>query len=151
MKLTCVWYIFKFIFKFVLFLNLFCLSCQTMKESMKEQRVKEKETNKNKSYSIAKNNLQGVIYACKKTLNFGTPTFLFPSIHKHLILGEAHTTLGRPDLAFRRDNFRIFFQNFNNEINNSICLNKDLLLRVLVPFSKIKNVLSSFSFWIYMY
>ena len=116
-----------------------------MKESMKEQRVKEKETNKNKSYSIAKNNLQGVIYACKKT-HFETPTFLFPSIHEHLILGEAHTTLGRPDLAFRRDNFRIFFQNFNNEINNSICLNKDLLLRVLVPFSKIKNVLSSFSF-----
>ena len=35
--------------------------------------------------------------------------------------------------------------------HGNVCLNKDLQLRVLVPLLKIKNVLSYFSFWMYIY
>ena len=34
---------------------------------------------------------------------------------------------------------------------SNICLNKDLPLHILVSFLKIKNVLTYFSFWKYIY
>ena len=35
--------------------------------------------------------------------------------------------------------------------HSNICLNKDMWLRAFAPFLKIKNILSYFSFWTYIY
>ena len=62
---------------------------------MKEQRVKGQ---KKINHLIANNNLvrSHSFTAPAKKSKFRTPTSVFPSIHKHPILLQAHSTPGRP-------------------------------------------------------
>ena len=126
MKPTCVWCIFRFVFKFVfprLFLNigyLFCLICKTVKITMNEQR-KKRERKTKQSYLIAKKNL--VIGHLSMTSVNKSKISPFPPNYRHPLLVWTQPTLGRLRLAFYYtppsppSNFRIFLKNVNHEIN----------------------------------
>ena len=62
------------------------------------ERAESEGAKKNKSYLIANNNLvrSHSFTAPAKKSKFRTPTSVFPSIHKHPILLQAHSTPGRP-------------------------------------------------------
>ena len=65
------------------------------------ERVESEEVKKTKIIQWQKEICKDLfIYVVRKKSKFSTPNPLFPSIHKHPILVEAHSTLRRPYVAF---------------------------------------------------
>ena len=118
LKLTCVWWIFRFIFRFVvpqLFLK-WCLSLllnmQDNEKTMKEQRVK-RHRKTNKSYSIAKREfVRG--YSKFRTLTPSSPLLRTPNFD----LSRPHSWMSLIGIQNPSTlvNFGIFIENFNNQI-----------------------------------